>query len=199
MAMKGYSAFFKASALMVPHHQIVECNTQDTHCGGESYTSEAMQSVYFTTPANRVDGYIAVEMQKIIANFLFFIFTIGPVGRVFANGPGDRGSIPGRVIPKTLKMVLDTSLLNTQQYKVRIESKVEQSRERISALPTPRCSSYCKGSLVVALDYGRQLYLLYFWLIQTVKTKRTSKTQCRETPFYMHWPNPSARGGWDTR
>ena len=43
---------------------------------------------------------------------------IGLVGRVFANGPVDMGSIPGRVIPKTLKMVLDTSLLNTQQYKV---------------------------------------------------------------------------------
>ena len=47
----------------------------------------------------------------------------------------DLGSIPGRVIPKILKMVLDTSLLNTQQYKVRIEGKVEQSRERSSALP----------------------------------------------------------------
>ena len=60
---------------------------------------------------------------------------IAPVGRVFANDPGDLGSIPGRVIPKTLKMVLDTSLLNTQQYKVRIKGKVEQSRERSSALP----------------------------------------------------------------
>ena len=57
------------------------------------------------------------------------------MGRVFVDGPGDLGSIPGRVIPKTLKMVLDTSLLNTQQYKVRIKSKVEQSREKISALP----------------------------------------------------------------
>ena len=47
---------------------------------------------------------------------------IGLVGRVFANGPGDRGSIPGRVIPKTLKMVLDTYLLNTQHYKVHIKS-----------------------------------------------------------------------------
>ena len=28
---------------------------------------------------------------------------IGPVGRVFANVPGDLGSIPGRVIPKTFK------------------------------------------------------------------------------------------------
>ena len=42
----------------------------------------------------------------------------------------DLGSIPGRVIPKTLTMVLNTSLLNTQQYKVRIKGKVEQSRER---------------------------------------------------------------------
>ena len=57
------------------------------------------------------------------------------MGRVFANGPGDLGSILGCVIPKTLKMVLDTSLLNTQQYKVRIKGKVEQSRERSSTLP----------------------------------------------------------------
>ena len=34
---------------------------------------------------------------------------IGLVGRVFANGPGDLGSIAGRVIPKTLQMALDTS------------------------------------------------------------------------------------------
>ena len=59
----------------------------------------------------------------------------GLVGRVFANSPGDLGSIPGHVIPKTLKMVLDTSLLNTEQYKVRIKGKVEQSTERSSALP----------------------------------------------------------------
>ena len=44
---------------------------------------------------------------------------------LFANGPGDLGSILGRVIPKTLKTVLDTSLLNNQQYKVRIKGKVE--------------------------------------------------------------------------
>ena len=55
------------------------------------------------------------------------------VGRVFANSSGDLGSIPGRVVPKTLKMVLDTTLLNTQQFKVRIEAKVEPSRERSSA------------------------------------------------------------------
>ena len=55
--------------------------------------------------------------------------------RVFANGPEDLSSIPGRVIPKTQKMVLDTSLLNTQHCKVGIKGKVEKSRERASALP----------------------------------------------------------------
>ena len=55
--------------------------------------------------------------------------------RVFANGLGDQASIPGWVIPKTRKMVLDAALLNTQNYKVHIKSKVEQSREWSSALP----------------------------------------------------------------
>ena len=65
-----------------------------------------------------------------------YIYTpdIGLGVRVFANGPGDLGSIPGRVIPKTQKMVLDASLLNTQ-HKVGIKGKVEQSRERSRALP----------------------------------------------------------------
>ena len=57
------------------------------------------------------------------------------VGRVFANGPGDLCSIPGRVIPKTLKMVLDTSLFNTQHYKVHIKGKVKQFRGRSSTFP----------------------------------------------------------------
>ena len=55
--------------------------------------------------------------------------------RVFVNGPGDLGSITGRVIPETQKMVLDASLLNTQHYKVRLKGKMEQNRERRSALP----------------------------------------------------------------
>ena len=60
---------------------------------------------------------------------------IGLVDRVFTNGPRVLGSIPGHVIPKTFKIVLDTSLRNTQQYKVSIKGKEEQSRERSSALP----------------------------------------------------------------
>ena len=59
---------------------------------------------------------------------------IGLMSRLFTNGPGDLGSIPGRVIPKTQKMVLDAALLNTQHHKVWIKGKVEQFREWSSAL-----------------------------------------------------------------
>ena len=51
-----------------------------------------------------------------------------------ANGLRDRDSIPGEVIPKTQKMVLDAALLNTQHYKVRIKGKAELSREWSRAL-----------------------------------------------------------------
>ena len=88
---------------------------------------------------------------------------IGIEGREIANGLGNRGSIPGRVIPKTLKMVLDTSLLNIQHYKARIEGKVEQSRER---------SSY-----VVAIERGA------FW--------SPSTTAANFTFFIISWEDIS--------
>ena len=61
-------------------------------------------------------------------------------------------------------MVLDASLLSTQHYKVRIKGKVEQSRKGVAPSPTHWCSSYRKGSLRVTLDYGRQLYLLTYYI-----------------------------------
>ena len=70
-----------------------------------------------------------------VKNIEILDWLIGLVGRVFDNGPGDLCSIPFRIIPKTLEMVLDTSLFNTQHYKVHIKGKVEQSRERSSTLP----------------------------------------------------------------
>ncbi len=69
-----------------------------------------------------------------IYDLVWYQLLFGLVGRVFANGPGDLGSIPCCAVPKTFKMDLDTALLNTQQYKVQIKGKVEQSKERSSAL-----------------------------------------------------------------
>ena len=64
--------------------------------------------------------------------------------------PGRPGFLfPGRVIPKTQKMVLDSSLLNTRHYKVRINGKMEQFRERSSALPFEK-GTYGSPSTTVA-------------------------------------------------
>ena len=82
------------------------------------------------------------------------------MSRVFANGPGDQGSILGQVIPKTQKMVLDATLINTQHYKVRIKGKVEQSS-------TPRCSSYLiKGAFESPSTTVANFTLLYFIIVE---------------------------------
>ena len=54
---------------------------------------------------------------------------------MFTYGLGDQGLIPGWVIPKIWKMVFSTSLFNTLHYKICTNGKIEQSRERSSALP----------------------------------------------------------------
>ena len=58
--------------------------------------------------------------------FTYIIRAIGLMSRVFAYGLRDGGSVVGWVIPKAQKMVLDSSLLNTQHYKVRFMGGVIQ-------------------------------------------------------------------------
>ena len=70
-----------------------------------------------------------------VCMYVCIYLAIGQMSKVFANGSGDRSSIPGPVIPKYQKMVLDAPFLNTQHYKVRIKDKVVQSWEMRSALP----------------------------------------------------------------
>ena len=77
--------------------------------------------------------------------------------RVFANGPGDLGSIPGQVIPKWYLMppCLTLSII---RYGLRV--KWNNPGKGVVLSPTPWSSSYQKGSLQVTLDYDRQLYLI---------------------------------------
>ena len=86
---------------------------------------------------------------------------IGPLGRVFANGPEDLGSIPGRIIPKTLKWYLISPWLTLNNIRYVSSVKWSNPGKGVAISPTPRCSSYWKGSLLVALDYSRQLYFYY--------------------------------------
>ena len=85
---------------------------------------------------------------------------ISLVGIIFTNGPEIWVLSQGTSFLKIFKMILDTSLLNIRQYNVHIKGKVLLSREMCSGVPTLRCSSYSKRSLLVALDYGHQLYFL---------------------------------------
>ena len=134
-----------------------------------------------------------------------------------------RGSIPGRVIPKTLKMVLDTSLLNTQQYKVRIEGKVEQSRERSSTLLLYLdVVAIEKGASWSPSIKGRQLYLTYYLLftfyllmhhlftflfihspyITRPLRQKSYKIFLSRIFYYIYiyiFTNPSTQAGYDTR
>ena len=65
---------------------------------------------------------LVLNIQKNFSGNLSDLKNTRLVGRVSTNGPGDLSSIPGRVISKTQKIVLDTSLFNTQHYKVRLVS-----------------------------------------------------------------------------
>ena len=48
--------------------------------------------------------------------------------------PMVQGSTPGQVIPKIQKIALDAAWLNTQDYKVGINGKVKQFREKKNTL-----------------------------------------------------------------
>ena len=68
---------------------------------------------------------------------------IGLVGRVFANGPGNQGSLPGRVIPKTLKelyLIPPCLTLSIIRYVSRV--KWDNPGKRVVPFPTLCCSSY---------------------------------------------------------
>ena len=81
---------------------------------------------------------------------VLYLPDIGIMVRVFANGPGDLSSIPDRVIPTTKKKtVLDATLLNTQNYKIRVKSR--NPGKGVAPFPKPWGSNYRKGSLRVTL------------------------------------------------
>ena len=82
-------------------------------------------------------------------------------GRVIANGPGDPGSIPGRVIPNTQKWYLMPLCLTLSI--IRHVSRVNRSNPRkgVEPFPKPQCCSYRKGSLRVTLNYGRPTLQLF--------------------------------------
>ena len=64
------------------------------------------------------------------------------MSRVFANGLGDRGSIPGQVIPKIQKMVLDAALLSTQHVEQSLHLSVVAIEKRAFGSPSTKFANF---------------------------------------------------------
>ena len=82
-------------------------------------------------------------------------------GNLYALYLEDRGSIPGRVIPKTQKWYLIPPCLTLSIMRYRSRVKWSNPENGVTPSPTSWCCSYWKGSLRVTLDKGRQLYFFY--------------------------------------
>ena len=142
IVMNMSSIFPKAPGLE-PHHQVVNVISR-TLVRRKSYPSAEMQS--------------QILQPQWLGSDCFW--QVGKMVRVFTNGPEGRGlgSIPGRVILKTKKMVLDSSLVNTHDYSVRIRGKWTNPGKGVVPSCTYLCSNYWKGRLCVILDYGQLTY-----------------------------------------
>ena len=131
-------------------NKVVLCILQNSSITGTSrsncFLSYPGHSLGSLTPQQRCSWFIQLlQLTKriILCKKIYLQLTIintnnlhfGRMSSVFPNDLGEQGSIPGRVIPKTQKMVLDAALFNTRHYKVWIKDKVEHSREWSSTFP----------------------------------------------------------------
>ena len=106
---------------------------------------------------------ITQENSKTVIRYTAYRL-IGLVGRVFTNGPGDLAQSLVASYQRLSKGYLIPPFLTLSN--IRYISRVKWSNpgKGVAPSPTPRCSSYWKGSLLVTLNYGRQLYLLYIYI-----------------------------------
>ena len=77
--------------------------------------------------------------------------------KVFANGLGNQGSIPGWIIPKTQKMRLDAPCLTLNITRYRSRVKWSNPGKGVAPSPRPWCSSYWKGAFWLHLTTVNQL------------------------------------------
>ena len=89
------------------------------------------------------------------------------IGRVCAGGAEDQGSIPGWVIPKTQKIVLDNFLLNTQHYKVHIKGKVEHPPLHLGVVAIEKGAIESPSTSVVNFSLSLSLYI-YIYMRSTI-------------------------------
>ena len=117
------------TSLLNPQYYKVWIKSKWSYLGKEELPPQQVAAI-----ENRPFGLHSTMVGQHIYIYIY-IYIIDPVSIVFGNDLGDWGSIPGLAIPNTQKMALNSALLDTQYYKVRIKGKVKQSRELSCALP----------------------------------------------------------------
>ena len=113
-------------------------------------------------PKRSTSTFIINSSKFGLFSFFNFLHTVWFIS-LFTSGSGDLGSILARVIPKTLKKwYLIPTCLTLSNIKYISRVKWSNAGKGVAPSPTFRCGSYWKGSLLVALDYGRQLYFYIY-------------------------------------
>ena len=105
---------------------------------GPAEISSPKPFVWFRAKTDKGIVCLAGHLHSVTT--LLYIRPISKMLWVFADDPGDRSSIPGRVIPKTQKWYLIPPCI------VRYRSRVKWSNlgKGVGLSPTPRCTSYWK-------------------------------------------------------
>ena len=107
---------------------------------------------------------------------LIILCTIGLVGRMFTNGPGDQGSILGRVIPKTQKWYLMPPCLTLSTLRYGSRVKWSNPENGLSVLPYISVQQLLKRE---SQDRPRQVLanlLRYIYIY--IYTKHSARTGC---------------------
>ena len=150
MAMKGYSTSPEGPGL--EFHYQMQFNVISRTLVGEGvlsseadvfYSSNQLVSLYWAMifAKSKIFTFMQTTFEEYIYTSLLVYW--------FTNGPGVRGSISGKVIPKLKKWYL-----MPQHYKVHIKGKWTNPGKGVAPSPIPQCRSYSKGRLLVALGYS---------------------------------------------
>ena len=125
------------------------------HSLRESYPSAEMQLMYSTAPANRAKKYIYIYIYngKSICQWS---------GRPEFNPRLSHTKDSKKKKKKKKKRYLMSPCLTPSIIRYRSRVKWSNPGNGVGPSPISRCSSYWKGSLWVALNYGRQLYIYIY-------------------------------------
>ena len=140
-------------------------------------------SIYLRLPLifSFLSFFIALSIYLPLSRLIVLVYT------VFANGPGNQGSILGHIIRMTLKWYLipPCLILNNIRYVSRV--KWSNPGKGVAPFSTPQCSSYWKRSIQVAnFTYLLTLYIYIYIYIIRVQPNSEPNAEFNGCHLYIH-------------